>query len=223
MNNDLLFYGRKVCFIGAHPDDIELGCGALIAHIAPQTQILCVTLSDNQKNPTLTNVVSEHQKSMSTLGVAPDHVIVGEFETRRFPYYRQEILEYMIGLNRSFQPDVIFVHTKADIHQDHGTVTQEALRAFRGKTVLGYDVIRSSYGFFPSFLVEVTEKDVELKIAALAEYKTYTSKYYFDPQITRATLIRHGALAERPYAEGFDILRIIGAFGSPETANSDED
>jgi LmbE family N-acetylglucosaminyl deacetylase len=213
MNHDLIFYGRRLLFIGAHPDDIELGCGALIAHIVKHTDVMCVTLSDNQKNPELTNVVEEHRRSMAILGVADKNVVVSDFETRRFPHFRQEILEYMIGLNRSYHPDVVFVHTRADIHQDHLTVMEEGLRAFRGTTVLGFDVLRSSYGFFPNFLVEVDEADVDCKLRALAEYKTYESKYYFDPQITRATLIRHGALAERPYAEGFDILRIIGAFG----------
>ncbi|PKO02976.1 MAG: hypothetical protein CVU43_05445 [Chloroflexi bacterium HGW-Chloroflexi-5] len=213
MNHDMTFYGKKVCFIGAHPDDIEIGCGALIAHIVNQTEVRCITLSDNQKNPTLTNVVKEHFNSMAILGVPKENVIVGQFETRRFPEQRQEILEYMINLNKDFHPEIVFVHTKADIHQDHATVTEEALRAFRGTTVMGFDVIRSSYGFFPSFLVEVTEADVEKKIAALAEYHTYDNKYYFDPAVTRATLIRHGALAERHFAEGFDILRIIGAFG----------
>ena len=214
MNHDMIFYGKKVCFIGAHPDDIEIGCGALIAHIAGQTEVRCVTLSDNQKNPLLTNVVKEHYNSMAVLGIPKENVIVGQFETRRFPQSRQEILEYMINLNKDFKPEIVFVHTKADIHQDHATVTEEALRAFRGTTVLGFDVIRSSYGFFPSFLVEVTEADVEKKIAAMAEYHTYDSKYYFDPMVTRATLVRHGALAERKFAEGFDILRVIGAFGS---------
>jgi LmbE family N-acetylglucosaminyl deacetylase len=213
MNHDMTFYGKKVCFIGAHPDDIEIGCGALIAHIAAQTDVRCVTLSDNQKNPLLKNVVKEHYNSMAVLGVPKENVIVGQFETRRFPQLRQEILEYLIDLNKEFHPEIVFVHTKADIHQDHATITEEVLRAFRGTTVLGFDVIRSSYGFFPSFLVEVTEADVEKKIAAMAEYHTYASKYYFDPEVTRATLIRHGALAERKYAEGFDILRIIGAFG----------
>ncbi len=212
MNKDLTFFGRRVLFIGAHPDDIELGCGALISHILPQTEVLCVTLSDNQKNPLLTSLVSEHYCSMSVLGVPKQNVIMGQFETRRFPELRQEILEYMIQLNKTFQPEIVFVHTKADIHQDHGTITEEALRAFRGTSVLGYDVLRSSYGFFPNFLVEVAEEDVECKIRALAEYKTYASKYYFDPNITRSTMIRHGALAERPYAEGFDILRIVGVF-----------
>ena len=213
MNHDMTFYGKKICFIGAHPDDIEIGCGALIAHIAGQTELRCVTLSDNQKNPLLTNVVKEHYNSMAKLGVPKENVIVGQFETRRFPQSRQEILEFMINLNKDFKPEIVFVHTKADIHQDHATVTEEALRAFRGTTVLGFDVIRSSYGFFPSFLVEVTEADVEKKVAAMAEYHTYDSKYYFDPMVTRATLVRHGALAERKFAEGFDILRIIGALG----------
>ncbi len=212
MNQDMAFYGRRVLFIGAHPDDIELGCGALIHHILPQTDVLCVTLSDNQKNPQLTHLVEEHYCSMAVLGVPREKVILGQFETRRFPHFRQEILEYMIQMNQSYRPDIVFVHTKSDIHQDHGTITEEALRAFRGVTVLGYDVLRSSYGFFPNFLVEVTEEDVDCKLRALAEYKTYATKYYFDPAITRSTMIRHGALCERPYAEGFDILRVVGVF-----------
>lgn len=223
MDNNLLFYGKRVLFIGAHPDDIELGCGALIARIVQNTEILCVTLSDNQKNPALSHLVEEHYKSMEVLGVPKAGVVLGQFETRRFPHARQEILEYMISLNRTFHPDIVFVHTKADIHQDHGTITEEALRAFRGTTLLGYDVIRSSYGFFPNFLVEVSEEDVNKKVQALSEYRTYMEKYYFNEAITRATLIRNGALAERQYAEGFDILRIIGAFGCREMVNACEE
>lgn len=213
MPADLTIFGNRVCFIGAHPDDIEIGAGALIAHIAPKTELYCVTLSDNQKNPDLQHLVEEHYNSMEILGVRKDQIALGQFETRRFPHARQEILEYMIQINRSFKPDIVFVHTKADIHQDHQTVTEEALRAFRGTSVLGYDVIRSSYGFFPSFLVEVSEADVEKKIAALGKYATYANRYYFDPEITRATLVRNGAICERHFAEGFDILRIVGAFG----------
>jgi hypothetical protein len=61
-------------------------------------------------------------------------------------------------------------------------------------------------------LVEVSADDVEKKVQALLEYQTYCDKYYFSPEVVRATLVRHGALAERPFAEGFDILRIIGRF-----------
>jgi LmbE family N-acetylglucosaminyl deacetylase len=206
------FFGKRILFLGAHPDDIELGCGALIHQIVKKTEILCVTLSDNQKNPDLKNVKSEHRKSMKTLGVPDNKVVFGPFTTRVFPDARQEILEYFLGLRHAFQPDLIFVHSKQDVHQDHLTMTDEALRAFRGITVLGFDVVRSSYGFFPHFLVEVSEEDVQKKIEALSQYETYRDKYYFNSELTRSIMVRHGALAEVPFAEGFDILRIVGRF-----------
>ena len=158
------FYGKRVLLLGAHPDDIELGCGALLHHIIKETDVLCVTLSDNQKNIDLKNVKEEHYVSMAILGVPKEKIVFGPFTTRVFPDSRQEILEYFLKLRKDFQPDLIFVHSKQDIHQDHLTMTDEALRAFRGITVLGFDVVRSSYGFFPHFLVEVTEEDVNKKI-----------------------------------------------------------
>jgi N-acetylglucosamine malate deacetylase 1 len=208
----MIFYGKRVLFLGAHPDDIELGCGALIHHIAPISNLLCVTLSDNQKNPSLKNVVDEARKSMAVLGVPKDCVVFGPFTTRVFPEARQQILEYFLQLRSDYKPDIIFVHTKNDVHQDHLTMTNEALRAFRGITVLGFDVVRSSHGFFPDFLIEVNEQDVEAKVEALSQYETYRDKYYFNSELTRSILVRHGALAEKQFAEGFDILRIVGKF-----------
>lgn len=206
------FYGQRVLFLGAHPDDIELGCGALIHHIAPMSDVLCVTLSDNQKNPLLKNVVEEHYKAMAALGVQKDKVLLGQFTTRIFQDARQDILEYFLKLRNDFKPNIIFVHSKQDVHQDHNTMTDESLRAFRGITLLGFDVVRSSYGFFPHFLVEVSEDDVNSKIEALSQYETYRDKYYFNNELTRSIMVRHGALAEVPFAEGFDILRIVGKF-----------
>jgi LmbE family N-acetylglucosaminyl deacetylase len=206
------FHGKRVLFLGAHPDDIELGCGALIHHIAHMSEVLCVTLSDNQKNPLLKNVVHEQYQAMAVLGVKKENVIYGEFTTRIFQEARQEILEYFLKLRRDFNPDIIFVHSKQDVHQDHNTMTDESLRAFRGITLLGFDVVRSSYGFFPHFLVEVSEEDVNAKINALLEYETYRDRYYFNSELTRSIMVRHGALAEVPFAEGFDILRIVGKF-----------
>ena len=208
------FFGKRVLFLGAHPDDIELGCGGLLHHIVTRTDadVLCVTLSDNQKNPDLKNVKDEHYASMQILGVPREKVIFGPFVTRVFPGSRQDILEYLLKLRKDFKPDLIFVHSNKDVHQDHLTMTDEALRAYRGITVLGFDVVRSSYGFFPHFIVEVTEEDVNKKIEALSKYETYRDRYYFNAELTRSIMVRHGALAECPFAEGFDILRIVGKF-----------
>jgi len=180
------FFGKRVLFLGAHPDDIELGCGALLHHIVNQTDVLCVTLSDNQRNPELQDVKGEHFESMAVLGVPKDKIIFGPFTTRIFPDSRQDILEYFLKIRKDFDPDLIFIHSKQDVHQDHNTMTDEALRAFRGITVLGFDVVRSSYGFFPHFLVEVTEEDVKKKIEALSKYETYRDRYYFNSELTRS-------------------------------------
>jgi LmbE family N-acetylglucosaminyl deacetylase len=210
----LNFSGKRVLFLGAHPDDIELGCGALLHNIVKKTDVLCVTLSDNQKNPDLKSVRDEHYQAMEILGVPKENVVLGPFTTRVFPDARQDVLEYFLKLRMDFKPDLIFVHSKQDVHQDHNTMTEEALRAYRGITVLGFDVVRSSYGFFPHFLVEVTEQDVNKKIEALSKYETYSDRYYFNSNLTRSIMVRHGALAERPFAEGFDISRIVGQFGT---------
>ena len=57
-----------------------------------------------------------------------------------------------------------------------------------------------------------TEEDVNKKVEALSKYETYRDRYYFDSELTRSIMVRHGALAECPFAEGFDILRIVGKF-----------
>ena len=211
--SEMLFHGKRILFLGAHPDDIELGCGALIAELAGKTELLAVTMSDNHHNSSLHSLPGQHAAAMATLGLQPDQVRLLTFETRRFPQFRQEILEAMIQLLKEFDPEIVFVHSPADLHQDHKTTTEEALRAYRGRTVLGFDVIRSSYGFFPTFLIPVSEEALTKKLNALACYTTYRDKYYFDPELTRATLIRNGALCERKLAEGFDILRMVASFG----------
>ena len=114
----------------------------------------------------------------------------------------------MIEFNQTLKPDIVFIHTRADIHQDHATVTEEALRAFRGTTVFGFDVIRSSYGFFPNFLVEVCQEDVDLKIKALAEYETYQNKYYFDPEAPERFWFGMGSSPNDPSQKG---LRHFGS------------
>ena len=64
----MIFSGARLLFLGAHPDDIELGCGALLAHVTGKIDLRCVTLSDNQENPELTNLVDEHYNAMQILG-----------------------------------------------------------------------------------------------------------------------------------------------------------
>ena len=89
---NMTFYGRSLLFLGAHPEDIELGCGAFISDMIGKADIHCLTFSDNQKNPDLLHLVGEHYDSMHQLGLTDNQIELGQFETRRFPDFRQEIL-----------------------------------------------------------------------------------------------------------------------------------
>lgn len=204
-----LFKNRKVCFIGAHPDDIELGCGALISSIAGTSHIFCVTLTDNQKNPQNKNLKNEHHKSLTSLGVPKENIILANFVARNFFLSRQEICDYLFLLDKKYSPEIIFTHSFSDIHQDHEVVAKEVFRIFKQRTVFGFEVVSSSYNFTPNFFFEATEKDVLNKIEALRAYETYKEKYYFSTDILKSLLIRNGALIGKKYAETYDIIRLI--------------
>ncbi len=70
------------------------------------------------------------------------------------------------------------------------------------------------YEFFPHFLAEVSEQDLEATLDALAKCQTYSGKYYFRP-----VLMRNGGLEEVPFAEGFGVLTIAGDFGVTRPAS----
>jgi LmbE family N-acetylglucosaminyl deacetylase len=76
------FSTRRILFLGGHPDDIELGCGAFLHKIAGYSEVRCITLSDNSRNPELKNIVSEHLASLKTLGVLAELADGGQLPTR---------------------------------------------------------------------------------------------------------------------------------------------
>jgi LmbE family N-acetylglucosaminyl deacetylase len=201
--------GRRLLFIGAHMDDIELGCGALMHSVAKRAEIRCVTLSDNRVDLPDDSLTAEHRASLQILGVEASNIDIYSFVTRRFSEARQDILDRMIKLRDSYMPDVVFTHSGRDIHQDHEIATGEVIRAFRGVTVLGFEILRSTSGFVPNLFYEVSEVDALQKVAALAQYQTYREKSYLGEGAVRSGLIRYGTIAEKPLAEAFDVMRLI--------------
>ncbi len=210
----MIFYGKKVCFIGAHPDDIELGCGALIAHILNSTDVLCVTLSDNQENPELQNLVDEHYRSMDLLGVPRDQIILGTFATRKFPHARQD-LEYLIQINRDYCPDIVFVHIDAIFTRIIMLPPKRPARLPRNDASWGTMLCAAAMVSFRTSWWKSLSRTSNASSRHWRNTRPISRDITLTPASCAATLIRHGALAERPYAEGFDILRIVGNFRRP--------
>jgi N-acetylglucosamine malate deacetylase 1 len=117
----------KVLVIGAHVDDVEFGCGATIARMIREghTDVYHVSLSfcaeSLPEGIFEDTIVQEHSNALKCLGIGSTGFTTRNLRVRHFPENRQEILEYFCDRNRILKPDIVFVPSRSDIHQDHKT------------------------------------------------------------------------------------------------------
>lgn len=209
----IVLQAQKVLFLGAHLDDIELGAGGTLYSILhsphPPIEVLCVTLAPDRSGK-YPHLEEEHHKSMDILGVPKEKRQIGNFPYRRLSEKRQEVLDLLWQLQESFKPDIVFTHSRRDVHQDHQVIVQEALRAFRKQTILGFEITRSSYEFHPQLIIPLSYEAVQRKKEAISQYKSYEHRYYMQPHIVEAQARYHGLLCMEEYGEGFEVLRMSG-------------
>lgn len=202
----------NVLCLGPHCDDCEFGCGASIARlVAEGHDVTIIALSaceasvpDGFPDDAL---VGEFQAASRVLGVASSRVL--RFPVRHFPAHRQEILDVLIGLREEFAPDLVLCPSLADTHQDHRTVAEEAVRAFKGITTLGYVLAHNCATVSVSHWRRVEEADVARKIVALACYESQRNRPYAREEVVRAALLSAGTQAGCRYAEAFETIRSI--------------
>jgi LmbE family N-acetylglucosaminyl deacetylase len=207
--------GAGVLAVGAHPDDIELGMGATLARLTQQgnLNVQCLILSKCDETlprsfPAGT-LEEECKKSLQILGVENQKIQFQNFPVRRFTEFRQEILQHLINLKMEMELDVVFVPSTRDIHQDHSVVSQEAVRSFKNKTLLGYElswnVLSSQRGLY----VEIDDDSADKKMSALSSYKSQKSRPYMNNQTQFSLLRTHGLDIGKEYAETFEVIRLV--------------
>ena len=207
MTLDLIKNG-PILFIGCHPDDIELGCGGLINKLKNQHKIYTLILSKNLDQPEHRNLVIESKKSLKILGVKEKNIIFGDFKSREFSYQRQKIVDYLWQIKKKIKPTCIFI-TPFDLHQDHQVCNMESKRVFREKSILEYDLVRSSLDRNHSIFVELTKKELDVKIKALEQYKTHSKRNYFKKQAITSIAQSGGIKQELDFCEIFKPVSII--------------
>ena len=89
----------------------------------------------------------EVREATAELGIPESHLTVHDFDVRTFPDHRQDILELLVALWEEWRPDVVFQPSLHDVHQDHQTIAQEGLRAFKRTTILGYEIPWNNFDF----------------------------------------------------------------------------
>jgi len=189
----------KVLAIGAHPDDVELGCGATLALCKKkkhEVHILVLTRGEASGDPEVREM--ECKKSAEIL--CADRVHFGNMQDTKITDGVETIMK-IENVIKKVKPDLVFAHSSKDGHQDHRNACFASLSAARdSKKVLLYESPAALRDFCPQVFVDVTST-FEDKLNALRSYGSQSSKVYFkgDPALHRNARARPGESRKFPY------------------------
>lgn len=204
------FQQHCIFVLAPHTDDGELGCGASVAkYIAAGHQVFYIAFSTCSqslpKNAAANTLTLECKAATAALGIAPDQVIFFDFEVRKLVMHRQEILEQLIRLNKKYNPHTVLLPAKNDIHQDHQVIYAEGIRAFKDCNLLGYELPWNNKEFNPTYFETISEDFVNVKTAALQEYKSQAEKKYMSSLFIHSLAIVRGLQSNTRFAEAFEV------------------
>ncbi|MFH1406438.1 MAG: PIG-L deacetylase family protein [Candidatus Omnitrophota bacterium] len=196
---------------GAHPDDIEYGCGGtLIKYSRKGADVYMAILTEGGVGGDARVRKEEQEKSAKALNVKK--VFWGGFEDTKLPANEDKIIKFIDGLIQSVKPDEIYINYWDDSHQDHRTLAQCGIAAVRyAKRVLFYEDY-TSMNFEPDIFVDI-EGVLSEKAALLKSHLSQVSRDYPTKldilESVRAVANFRGFQGKVKYAEGFKALRFL--------------
>jgi len=210
------FFGKnqelKILCLGAHPDDIEIGCGGTILRLveeAPKAQFCWVVFSGNPKR-------SEEacQSADFFLREAKSKkIFVEKFRESYFPFIGAQIKDFFEKLKTEFSPDLIFTHYSSDAHQDHRLISDLTWNTFRDHFILEYEIPKYDGDFGnPNLHICLTESHVTQKTSHICNiFQTQKEKQWFDEETFRSILKLRGVECNSPsrFAEAFYCPKIV--------------
>jgi LmbE family N-acetylglucosaminyl deacetylase len=196
--------------IGAHSDDIEIGCGGTVLRLLdehPGSRVTWVVLSADGDREAEARVSAA---SFLTAAAALT-VEVTRFRESYFPYIGAEVKDFFNDLGRRTQPDVVFCHTRTDEHQDHRTVAELAWNTFRDHVICEYEIPKYEGDLGqPNLYVTLSPDVVERKITLLMDhFGTQRSKRWFRKETFAAMMSLRGIEAGATAAEAFHARKLV--------------
>jgi LmbE family N-acetylglucosaminyl deacetylase len=194
-----------IVVLGAHSDDIEIGCGGTVlelAHRYPDASVDWVVFSGVGER------AAEARASAADFCAGLDlHVEVGDFPENLFPWHGPAIKAHLEGVRRRGAPHLVLTHWREDAHQDHRTLGELTLNTFRDQLVLEYEIPKFDGDLgrptvYSVLRPEVVDRKVEL---LMTHFGTQRSRTWFEPEVFRALLRLRGVecVADSGYAEAF--------------------
>jgi LmbE family N-acetylglucosaminyl deacetylase len=202
----------SILILAPHVDDGELGCGGTIARLCREGYnvhyvAFCSCDETLQAGFPPGTLREEVMRATRILGIPEGQTQVLDFPVRHLAEHRQHILDVLVALNRMQNPDLVLCPTTQDLHQDHAVVATEAMRAFKARTILGYEMPWNNISFQANFLVALENIDVDLKVDALKEYKSQQHRSYVTERYIKAHCHARGVTIGCEYAEAFTLYR----------------
>ena len=201
----------KVLCLGAHSDDIEIGCGGTILKIieqVPQVSVDWIVFSASPaRREEAVNSASHFLRD-----VQEKNIIVRNFEDGFFPYNGSEIKSFFEEL-KTLSPDIIFTHYRHDLHQDHRLLCDLAWNTFRNNFILEYEIPKYDGDLgTPNFFVHLEEAICLQKVDNLLTYfGTQENKHWFTKETFFSLMRLRGIESKAPnkYAEAFHCRKIV--------------
>lgn len=205
---------KKALILAPHTDDGELGCGGTIVKLLEEGidvyYIAFSTAEESVPEGLPKDILSKEVKEATKiLGIKSENLIILKYPVRKFNYYRQEILEDIVKLNKNINPDIVFTPSINDIHQDHYVIANEAMRAFKKKSILSYEILWNNFTFKNQCFVRLEERHINLKIEALKCYKSQSFRSYMNEDFIKGLARARGEQISVKYAEVFEVVRWV--------------
>jgi LmbE family N-acetylglucosaminyl deacetylase len=204
--------GLTVLCLGAHGDDLELGCGGAVLRLLEEwtaVQVFWVVFS------ALGTRKKEAADSAERFlaGAKQKTVDLQEFRDGFFPYQGGEIKEYFEKLKGTCSPDLIFTHYRKDLHQDHRLISELTWNTYRNHLILEYEIIKYDGDLgSPNLFIHLPEALSKRKVELLmANFESQREKQWFDADTFFSVLRIRGLESNAPekYAEGFYCRKLV--------------
>ena len=205
---------KNVYVLAPHTDDGELGAGGTIAKLvelgANIYYFAFSTAAESVPEGMPKDILKTEVINATTkLGIPKKNVVIYNYQVRKLNYSRQEILEDLMKHKKKLKPDLVLMPSLNDIHQDHATIAQEGLRAFKGSTILGYELIWNNLTFNTTSFVNLEEKHIQKKCDSLKEYTSQASRDYMSEDFIFSLAKTRGVQIGVKYAESFEVVRMV--------------
>jgi len=203
---------KRVLCLGAHSDDIEIGCGGTLLRMIEQSEriefywlVLCSNATRAKEAKRSANAFLNGARNRT--------VVVKSLRDGFLPYLGPPVKECFEELKKVFTPDVIFTHCRHDLHQDHRLVCELTWNTFRSHMILEYEIPKYDADLrSPNYFVPLSDKQAGRKVKALMRYfGTQKNKHWFSEDLFEGLMRMRAIEVASPtrYAEGFYCRKIL--------------